>query len=545
MTDSILAKDLNGLIKGLLFVAKWFGILLIIIPMFGYLFEYCIMKTTIIIKENLFKKILSLSLDNFEKKHSGDFMSRINNDVAVAEGAYSWQLMMLIMAFISGIGSAGVIFSVNKALFLYGLIIGLLHLTFNLTFVKPLKVVSNKIQSKLSEVVQRFSDIVSGAFVIRAFIIGEIIFQKFVQANMAVYKLSLKRVKYNAILAAYNYSAGWLIFFGQIVIGGYLVLKNKLTFGNLMISINVMRSLVWLFGSVGQFLTNLQSSLAGAQRIFEVLDIDEKHLDDTEIECDSLSMVTEINQNSSSTCMEFKEVSFSYSETKEVLNDITFTVPKCAKVAFVGESGGGKSTIFKLIMGFYKPQKGEILIFGRPISDYTVRELRSLFAYVPQDCYLFNGSIYENIRYGKLNATEKEVIEAAKKANIHDFIVSLPERYNAKVGDRGLTLSGGQRQRIAIARAILKDAPILLLDEPTSSLDSESESEVLKALSTLMEGKTTLIIAHRFSTIKDADIIYIIEDGKIVEKGKHDELLSLNGKYSNLYLKQFATKYSF
>nr|WP_307729604.1 ATP-binding cassette domain-containing protein [Caldicellulosiruptor diazotrophicus] len=496
-------------------------------------------------KENFFKKILSLSLDYFEKKHSGDFMSRINNDVAIAEGAYSWQLMMLAMAFISGIGSASVIFSANKILFLYGLIIGLLHLTFNVAFIKPLKNVSDKIQSKLSEVVQRFSDIISGAFVIRVFMIGEIIFKKFIQTNLAVYKLSLKRINYNSILAAYNYTAGRLIFFGQIVIGGYLVMKNKLTFGNLMISVNMMGSLLWLFGSVGQFLTNLQSSLAGAQRIFEVLDIDEKYLDDTKIEYISLPMVTEINQNSSSICIEFKEVSFSYSETKEVLNDITFTVPKCAKVAFVGKSGGGKSTIFKLIMGFYKPQKGEILIFGRPISCYTVKELRSLFAYVPQDCYLFNGNIYENIRYGKLNATEKEVIEAAKKANIHDFIMSLPEGYNTKVGDKGLTLSGGQRQRIAIARAILKDAPILLLDEPTSSLDSESELEVMKALNALIEGKTTLIIAHRLSAIKDADIIYLIEDGKVIEKGNHDELLRIKGKYANLYLKQFATKYYF
>lgn len=545
ITDSLLAKDSKGLVLGLVFVSKWFGILLIVFPLFGYLYQYCVMRTTLIIRENLFKKVLSLPLSYFEKSHSGDFMSRINNDVAVAEGAYSWQVMVLAMAAISAIGSAGVIFYVNKALFLYGIIIGVFHLLFNLAFVKPLRNISNKIQEKLSEVVQRFSEIVSGSFVIRAFMLSEVIFQKFVQVNMLLYRLSLKRTQYNAILAAYNYSVGWLIFFGQVVLGGYLIMKNKLTFGNLMISVNMMGSFIWIFGAIGQFLTNLQSSLAGAQRVFEILDIDKADLDIEKKEDAIFADETKNILHSSDTCIEFKEVSFSYEESKEVLKNMSFSIPKGAKVAFVGESGCGKSTIFKLIMGFYKPQKGDILIFGKPIHEYTIRQLRSLVAYVPQDSYFFNGTVFDNIRYGKINATENEIFEAAKKAYAHDFIVNLSDGYNTQVGERGLMLSGGQRQRIAIARAILKDAPILLLDEPTSSLDSESEDEVLKALNTLMEGRTTLIIAHRLSTIKDADIIFVVENGEIIESGKHEELLERNTKYSKLYMKQFVSKESF
>lgn len=539
ITDSIITKDINGFKNGIFFISKWFGILLLVFPIFSYLFQRSVMLTTIIIKENLFKKILSLPIDHFEKRHSGDFMSRINNDVAVAEGAYSWHVMALTMSLISAVGSVSILLSVNKYLFLYAIGFGLINIVFNLAFVKPLRIISNKIQEKTSELIQRFSDIFAGAFIIRSFSLGNLIFQKFVEANMAVYNLSLKRVKYNSILAAYNYSQWWIFFLGLIMLGGYLILKDVLTFGNLMLSINMTGSLMWVFSSIGQFFTNLQSSLAGAQRIFEILDISEKDSEVGEIKTQpSLDIPKEIYN--SKVCIEFNRVSFSYNGDKEVLRDISIIVPIFKKVAFVGESGSGKSTIFKLIMGFYKPQKGDISIFGRSISDYNTKELRRLIAYVSQEPYLFNSSILENIRYGNSNATDEEVIEAAKKANAHDFIVRLTEGYKTMVGEKGVLLSGGERQRIAIARAILKDAPILLLDEPTSSLDSESEEDVFKALNTLMEGRTVLIIAHRLSTIRDADIIFVIDDGSVIESGTHEGLLKLNGRYTRLYTEQFA-----
>jgi len=544
ITDSMLVKDTKSLIDGIVFIAKGFGLIMVVSPIFGYIYQYSIRRTTVIIKENLFKKILSLSMNCFEKRHSGDLISRLNNDVGAAEGAYSWQVMVLVMALISAVGSTVVLLSINKTLFLYAILTGFVNFAFNLFFIKPLKIISDKIQSKFSEVTSRFSDIISGAFVIRSFSIGKIIFDKFIDVNMSLYRLSLKRVHYNSILASFNYSVGYLIFLGQIVLGGFLIINHKLTFGSLMASVQMTGPLIWLFGAIGQFLTSLQGSLAGAQRVFEILDLADSEIERQKIELginnkDNFEHLNLIEKGSD-VCIEFKDVYFSYQEDQDVLKGISFKVLKNSKVAFVGESGGGKSTIFKLLLGFYGCQQGKIYVFEKPVEDYSKDILRSLISYVPQDVYLFNGTVFENIRYGNLTASKEEVVEAAKKANAHEFIMNLSDGYDTKVGEKGILLSGGQRQRIAIARAILKNAPILLLDEATSSLDSESEEAVVVALNNLMQGKTTLIIAHRLSTIQNADIIYVVEDGMIVESGSHEDLLKQQGKYAMLYNKQFA-----
>ncbi len=548
VTDSILVRNTKSFVEGIVFVAKNFGLLIVILPIFGYIYQYSIRKTTVIIRENLFKKILSLPMPYFEKRHSGDFISRLNNDVSVAEGAYSWQVMVLVMALISAAGSTVVLLSINKVLFLYALITGFLNFIFNSAFIKPLRKISDKIQEKLSDVTSRFSDIIAGAFVIRSFNIGKVIFEKFVDVNMALYKLSLKRVHYNSVLASFNYSVGYLIFLGQIVLGGFLIINNKLTFGSLMASIQMTGGLIWLFGAVGQFLTSLQGSLAGAQRVFEILDLPNSELGQVKLVLESNSAGNfkhqDLIEKSSDICIEFRDVYFSYQKDQDVLKGISFKVMKNSKVAFVGESGGGKSTIFKLLLGFYECPKGEIYVFERPIEEYSKDVLRSLISYVSQDIYLFDGSVFENIRYGCLTASKEDVIEAAKKANAHEFIMNLPDGYDTKIGERGILLSGGQRQRIAIARAILKDSPILLLDEATSFLDSESEEAVVEALNNLMQGKTTLIIAHRLSTIQNADMIYVVENGMIVESGNHEDLLRKEGRYATLFKKQFAGEIS-
>jgi ABC-type multidrug transport system fused ATPase/permease subunit len=228
------------------------------------------------------------------------------------------------------------------------------------------------------------------------------------------------------------------------------------------------------------------------------------------------------------------------SDDVEVLHEISLSADQGQVVALVGPSGGGKSTLIKLLLGFYPVRDGEIAIDGRQVEGYSLPQLRSMMAYVPQDAYLFDGTIEENIRYGRPDATRQEVVAAAQSANAHDFILEQPDGYDTPVGERGAKLSGGQRQRIAIARALIKDAPILLLDEATSALDSESEQQVQDALGVLMQGRTTIAIAHRLSTIENADTIYVIDGGKVVEQGRHEELLGRGGLYSRLHELQFG-----
>jgi len=543
-TDAIFQSNYRQFISGISFIFKYFILVAILLTIFGYIYQYSIRKTTIIIRKNILKKILSLSLTNFEKKHSGDFISRLNNDVAVAEGAYSWQVMVLAMGFISLFGSSVVIFSINKILFLYSLFAGLLKLVFNSIFIRPLRVVSNRIQQKIADITSLFSDIVAGAFVIRSFNIGKVIYEKFVHANLMLLKLSLKRVHYNSILASFNYSFGYLVFLGQIVVGGFLIIDDKLTFGNLIACIQVSHLLIWFFGAIGQFLTSLQGSLAGAERIFEILDLNDIEYSPKELfaESEKSSKKCWNEYITSDACVEFRNVSFSYNNSKDVLKDVSFKIEKGSKIAFVGESGGGKSTIFKLLLNLYEPNSGQILIFGKDIKEYTKSELRDLISYVSQDIYLFNETVFENIRVGRLDATKKEVIQAAQMAHAHEFIMNLHDKYDTIIGERGVMLSGGQRQRIAIARAILKNSPIILLDEATSFLDSESERLLIDVLQNLMKDKTILMTAHRLSTAEFADFVYVIENGAVVESGTHNELIEKDGRYAYLFRKWSAQK---
>jgi ATP-binding cassette subfamily B protein len=340
----------------------------------------------------------------------------------------------------------------------------------------------------------------------------------------------------------------WVRGLGLLGLGLYFYARGELPLGSAWAIVALRGNADFLFAEVGRFVTGVQQSLAAAARVFELLD---RQIEPACYAPGAIAACT----SSSSPKLAFQRVSFRYPEATEdtdtegdtrkersttALQDITLDVSSGQTVALVGPSGSGKSTLVKLLLGFYQEQEGEVLIDGQPARGISLQQLRERMAYVPQEAYLFDGSVEENIRMGQPTASFEDVQAVAIAANAHAFILDQPEGYQTQVGERGAKLSGGQRQRIAIARALLKDAPILLLDEATSALDSESEQLVQDALDTLMRGRTTLAIAHRLSTIEHADVIYVMDQGHIVERGSHRELVAQDGLYTRLHSLQFA-----
>jgi subfamily B ATP-binding cassette protein MsbA/ATP-binding cassette subfamily B protein AbcA/BmrA len=319
----------------------------------------------------------------------------------------------------------------------------------------------------------------------------------------------------------------FIIAFG---LGGYLIIDKQMTFGSLFAFINLLNWVVNPLGNMPPIIASMGEAAGAAQRIFKLLDQD--------IERDSGRVNRPIQD--SQAIIQLEDVSFAYSDGVPVLKDVDLDIRKGQTVAVVGPSGGGKSTLLKLILGFYRPPHGLIRLFGDDLNEWKLSAARQQMAFVAQDSYLFPVSLAENIRCGRPGASQADVERAARLANIHDFIAGLPDGYETNAGEWGSRLSGGQKQRISLARAILKDAPILLLDEPTSALDAESEALVQEALERFTQDRTTVVIAHRLSTIKNADRVLVLHDGEIVEDGTHDELIEKGGLYLDLYQRQFA-----
>lgn len=532
VTDGAINGDINVLKSSVIFMSICFASSCIFVPFIIYAFESTVKKTTGDIRKKLFEHMEKLPAEYIENKHSGDMISRLNSDVQVAENAYSNQIVQLLSAVIGGIGATIFVFYLNWKLAIIAIVTGIVGTIVNSIYIKPLKKTSDNAQDALARLTERISDLIAGSSIIKIFNLENTILEKYKYANHDTLKWTMKRVVINSYLSGLNNLFGTMSFGVIIVVGSVLTVKNEITFGTLIAITQMVGSLQYMFRSVGNYITQIQSSLAGADRIFEILDIP--------VEENAKSIEGYKDVIKENTAVEFNNVCFSYGAGEEIiLNNLNFKVYRRQVVAIVGSSGGGKSTIYKLLLNFYKPTSGEIRIFGKPILDYSNKEIRDMFAYVPQDNYLFSGSIAENIGYGKPGAAMDEIIKASKMSGAHEFIINLPKGYDTDVGERGASLSGGERQRIAIARATLKDAPILLLDEATSSLDSESEKKVQKALETLMKGRTTMVIAHRLSTIQNADRIMVLEKGNVTEEGDHESLIEIGNSYARLYNMQF------
>jgi ABC-type multidrug transport system fused ATPase/permease subunit len=467
-----------------------------------------------------------LPVDYFDKKHSGDILSRLSNDISVIDSVFR-NMRMLIRVTLRGIGSIGVMLYLNLPIAVLMILVGIVSTLINAAFSKPMRKISDNIQKNQGLATQGFVDIVSGNREIKVMSIGDKILNYFTNCNNRATEEMIKRDKIFCVSDSINYAISSFNLIGVICIGAIMTSKGYADLGTVVAMITIQDGATNMFMNWGRFLTQLQTSLSGAARFFELLDIPtEEGSYDEKLKPENSSI-------------QIENMSFSYIEGKKVFDSINLKVKEGSSVALVGSSGGGKSTLLKVLQGFYKHQQGEILVGGVNIKQLSLGSLRDMFAYVSQDSYIFDGTIEENISYGCPGADKLSIENAAHMANAHEFICKMMDGYETKVGERGIKLSGGQRQRIAIARAILKNAPILLLDEATSSLDSESEKLVQDALEKLMKNRTSLIVAHRLSTIENADLIYVLEKGNIIEQGNHQELLSKGGRYHHLYNVQF------
>lgn len=476
-------------------------------------------------KAMFFRHVLRLPTKEISNLRTGELVSHFTNDVHSIDGVIGSSLINLIRLPFVYLAVFIFLFNINWQLCLISILFAPIAILISAIFGLLLRNNSRMIHELIGNINHLLSETFHGFFVIRSFTLEKVTFKKYVKQNEELYTLELKNTKLRGLFISGSRAASAIMFLISLCLGSYFVSQKILTVGSLLSYVNLVDHLVYP-------LTGLAAQWAGFQRAATALERISKIID-SPTESSNLSTYTKSMPVKKS--IEFHHVTFGYNEQNRVLEDFNLHIPAGKVVALVGASGAGKTTIFNLLQGLYQPQYGTVAIDGINIEDHSLAEIRSLMAHVPQDTFLFGGTIRENLMLARPNITEEEIIHAAKISKIHDYILSLPNGYDTEIGEKGMKLSGGQKQRIAIARAILKNAPILLLDEATSALDSETEREVKKSLDFLMQNRTTLVIAHRLSTIENADIIVVIDNGRIIQIGKHNDLILEEGLYRKLH----------
>jgi len=533
-TDAIIYADLALLRQSVISWGLFALGMTLVAPVLMFVWRTSIVHGTANLRQAVFGHLQRLPLGYYEGRHSGEAMSLLTNDVSSAERVYGDSIFNLLRGVMGGVAAIGFMVSLRWDLTLLIILTSSVPLIINTLFAKPLRGVGEKEQARLAQLSERLVDLLAGYQIVRTFSLGDWILARFGKSNDDVLDTNLKRVQLESNLAAANSFAGLVVFL-PILVGTYMVLRGTMTMGTLfgLLQLNVPVNM--MVYSVGGIISGIQGSLAAADRIFAVLDT----APEPDRYPETPGLPSHDVASPEDAVIAFQDVRFSYGDDRAALAGITLAVPEGDVAAVVGPSGSGKSTLFRLLMGYYPVESGSVSVLGKPLHTYSLHDLRDLFAFVPQDAYLYTGTVMENIRYGSPGATEAEIIAAADAAYAHQFIQELPDGYQTLVGERGARLSGGQRQRIAIARALLKQSPFLLLDEATSALDSESETLVQQALERLMLGRTTLVIAHRLSTIENADVIYVVDEGKVIESGRHETLIEQEGLYRHLHDLQF------
>lgn len=475
------------------------------------------------VKDDAAAHITGVTAEYMAKNRSGDILSRLTDDVNRISNFVQDDLIFVMMNPCLLFFYFIYMLYLNPPLFLISIVPTLLCLPFGASLTTKFKAGSKAYMQYSADVISSSADMIGGMEVVKSYSLQETLLGDYRENVRKMTDMAIHNDRNQYKGRAFWTLSGTLSSILCLVAGGWFCLQGKLTIGGLVAFFALLPKMVEVINDMANRIFNSKTALAAVERVFEILNTP---VEPTGNVASGVKNVPAI---------EFRDVSFSYEEGAQVLNGISFQVPRGKTVAVVGASGGGKSTLLRLLCGFYRPQQGSILVEGVKLDDWNLEALRTRFAYVSQNAYLFPVSVGENIAMGKSGAIEDEIRMAAEAANAAGFIGELPNGYDTMAGERGSRLSGGQVQRISIARAILKDAPILLLDEATSALDVQAETDVQKALDGLAEGRTTLVIAHRLSTIKNADYIVVIDHGKVAEIGKHEELMEWGRVYPKLY----------
>ncbi len=500
--------------------------------LFSYLADLTMIKArTLLVKrirEAIFEKINYLQLGYFTNEHKGDLLSRMNSDVFEIEAVAANSVEILFKQPYLIVGYFVALFLISAKLTLFTLILIPISATGIALVTKKLKKEANAAQASVGRLLTIIDETLTGMRIIRSFNATKFVLNRFSNENDIYRRATLKGFAKRELAPAFSEISGVMIVAAILIYSGSLILSHDpaaLNAGKFIAFIAIFSQVISPAKAMVAAMANVQRGQAAGERILQVIDTPILIQDKPNA----------IDLKSFNDKIEFTNISFGYTADRQILHNISFNIPKGKTVAMVGPSGVGKSTIADLVPRFYDVTAGSILIDGKDIRDIKMESLRSHMSFVTQDTFLFNDSIFNNIALGKPDATEEQVMQAAKIANAHDFIIHTENGYHTNIGDRGIRLSGGQRQRLSIARAVFKNPEILILDEATSALDTESERLVQGALSNLMKGRTTLVIAHRLSTIQQADEILVMQDGKIIERGSHQQLLGIeNGNYQRL-----------
>ncbi len=496
----------------------------------GYLMTGISQKTTYRLRKDISEKINKMPMNYFDTKPFGDVLSRVTNDVDTLGQSLNTSATQMITSVTTIIGVLIMMLSISPLMTLIALLILPISVLFISLIMKHSQGYFRDQQNFLGQVNGQVEEIYSGHNIVKAFNKEEETIATFEETNQKLYHSAWKSQFLSGLMMPIMQFVGNLGYVGVAILGGYLAIQGKIEVGDIQSFIQYVRNFTQPIQQVAQVANMLQSTAAASERVFEFLEEEE------EVQTVEHPVSPEGLEGN----VEFDHVQFGYNSDRIIIHDFSAKVKEGQKIAIVGPTGAGKTTMVKLLMRFYDVNKGAILVDGHDIRDFNRADLRQMFGMVLQDTWLFHGTIMENIRYGNLNVTDEEVIEAAKAARVHRFVQTLPGGYQMELNEEASNVSQGQKQLLTIARAILADPKILILDEATSSVDTRTEVQIQKAMDTLMKGRTSFIIAHRLSTIRDADCILVMKDGDIIEQGNHEELLAKGGFYAELYKSQFS-----
>ena len=494
----------------------------------GFFMASISQKIIKLFRKQLFNHLTKLSISFYDTRQHGDLMSRLTNDIDNVSTTISDSFTQLIQLCFTLMGVLCIMLYLNIWLTLVALIATPLIFVLTKTITKHTKVLFKQQQDILGRLNGHIEENISGILLVKAFSREETVVSEFEILNNQLCETGTKALIWSGYLMPIMNVINNLCFIFVAITGGFMAVKGYITVGIISSFLLYSRQFTRPLNELANIYNTLQSAVAGAERVFEIMD-ELPEVSDVKNAKDINSLKGELT---------FEDVVFGYQTDRPIIKKLSLRVEAGTKVAIVGSTGAGKTTIISLLARFYDVNSGRILLDGKDIREYKRKDLRSCFGVVLQDTALFNMSIMENIRYGRKDATDDDVIQAARSANAHSFITRLPEGYNTPVGDGGGTLSQGEKQLITIARAILSNAPIMILDEATSSVDTRTERKIKQAVTRLTEGRTSFIIAHRLSTIRDCDLIVVLEHGEIAEAGNHKELMQLNGIYSTMYKTQ-------